>query len=178
LIWRKEPAARREAAGATLAQVLDTPRRPGQGPPRRRTSTHNEEAVVALMNWCDSLSVGLPQIDHDHMKLIEMVNRLYEAIQAGQGQATCGPILGDLVDYTRTHFATEERLMALHGYEHAAEHRAQHEKLVAQVRDFQRRFDAGSAMLTVAMLQFLMDWLSNHILRSDRALAQALTEKA
>jgi len=132
---------------------------------------------MAYIEWNDSLVVGHAKIDADHKKLVALVCRLYDAMQAGKGSAVCAQILGDLIAYTKSHFEMEEALMAAAGYAGLAEHKAQHAKLVHDVMDFKQRLDSGSAALTIALFKFLKDWLSNHILGSDRKLVEALRGK-
>jgi hemerythrin-like metal-binding protein len=133
---------------------------------------------MPLLPWNAKLEVGHSQIDSDHKKLVELLNRLHDAMQAGQARDVCGRILDELIQYTRVHFATEERLMAQHGYAQAATHKAQHASLVQEVVQFKSRFDAGSIALSVSLFKFLKDWLSNHILQSDKTLVAALNAKA
>jgi len=62
------------------------------------------------------LSVNIQSIDEQHKKLVALVNNLNDAMSSGKGQLIMGKILDDLVAYTKTHFATEERLMTTHTY--------------------------------------------------------------
>jgi hemerythrin len=133
---------------------------------------------MALMTWGPQLSVGIKQIDDQHKKLIEIVNKLNDAMVAGHGRGLIGPTLTELVKYTQYPFATEERLMSLHGYEHTAEHKAEHAKLLRDVGDFKGRFDAGNSMLSIELLRFLRDWLKGHIAGSDTKLAKCLSAVA
>jgi hemerythrin-like metal-binding protein len=130
---------------------------------------------MPLLQWNNALQIGHAQIDREHKKLVELLNRLYDAMQAGHGKEACGKILDELIDYTRVHFAFEERLMAQHGYAQTAAHKAQHASLVQEVLQFKSRFDAGSIALSVSLFKFLKEWLSNHILQSDKALVGALS---
>lgn len=129
---------------------------------------------MAMIVWGPNLMVGVQQIDNQHKKLVELVNKLNDAMVAGHGRDIIGPTLNELVKYTQLHFATEEGLMKLHGYEHTAEHKAEHNKLLHDVGEFKKRFDAGNSMLSVELLRFLRDWLSRHILGSDKKLAAVL----
>src|SRR5690349_2742165 len=129
---------------------------------------------MAIFEWNKSLLLGHAKIDADHRRLVDLVERLYDAMQAGEGHAVCAQILGDLVAYTKTHFEMEEALMAANGYPRLAEHRAQHAKLVHDVLDFKTRLDGGSTKLTVSLFRFLKDWLTNHIQHSDRDLVATL----
>lgn len=133
---------------------------------------------MPLINWGPKLLVGVKQIDEQHKKLVDIVNKLNDAMVAGHGRELIGPTLAELVRYTQYHFGVEERLMAAHHYEHTAEHKAQHEKLLRDVGEFKTRFDSGNSMLSIELLRFLRDWLSGHILGSDMKLAKCLEAAA
>ncbi len=142
---------------------------------RCATSRHEDKgSLLMYMQWNDSLVTGHPKIDNEHRKLVELVNRLGEAMSNGHGKDVCGSILDELIRYTATHFATEEALMAAHRYADTATHKAQHAKLVKDVLDFQSKFRAGSVTVSVSLMKFLNDWLVQHIKGSDKALAKAL----
>lgn len=129
---------------------------------------------MSLMEWNEGLKVGHARIDSDHRRLVDLLNRLYEAMQAGKGATVCNPILSELIAYTQSHFAMEEQLMAMHRYPKLAEHKAQHVALIRDVLAFKSRMDAGAPTVTVPLFKFLKDWLSRHILGSDRELAATL----
>jgi hemerythrin len=129
---------------------------------------------MAMMEWNDALKVNHALIDRDHKKLVGLINALGDAMSSGQGKDVCGHVLDELINYTKTHFAMEEQLMSKHRYAGTAEHKAEHARLVREVLDFQSQFAAGTAVLSVALLHFLMDWLTHHILESDKALAQGI----
>ena len=129
---------------------------------------------MAMMEWNDTLKVGHSAIDRDHQRLVGLINKLGDAMSAGQGRDVCGNVLNELISYTQTHFATEERLMVLHHYADESRHRTEHAKLIQDVQDFRAKFEAGTATLSVSLLHFLMEWLTHHILESDKALAQGI----
>jgi hemerythrin-like metal-binding protein len=64
------------------------------------------------------------------------------------------------------------------GYPKYLAHRAEHEDLKRRVVQYQEDFIAGRVTLTVELMQFISDWLVNHIAESDRKLAPYLREKA
>jgi hemerythrin-like metal-binding protein len=67
--------------------------------------------------------------------------------------------------------------MDQYGIASSPAHKAEHKKLVADVGAFKAKFEAGSAAVTTELMAFLRDWLSNHILRTDKALAKELLSK-
>src|SRR5512145_1028561 len=95
-----------------------------------------ENGPLAFIDWKESYSVGLPDIDLQHQRLIGIINRLHEAMKTGSAHALIVRVLDDLVAYTQEHFAYEERLITAAGYAHAAEHARKHRAMVAQVECF------------------------------------------
>jgi hemerythrin len=117
-------------------------------------------------------------LDEDHKKLVGMVNELYDAMQAGHGKESLGPILDRLVDYTKFHFAREEKLFGQTGYPEAAPHKQQHDALTHQVLDVQRKYAAGAAAtVSLEVMHFLRDWLINHIQGTDQKYRSHLNAK-
>lgn len=130
-----------------------------------------------LFEWNDRFKLGHERIDADHMKLVALINELTEAMIRREGKEVCGLVLDELVNYFKTHFAMEERLMATHGYPQTAAHKAEHAKFVSEILDSKARFDAGSVTLTVSLLNFLREWLVAHILSTDKALVAAIASR-
>jgi hemerythrin len=133
---------------------------------------------MPLMTWTEKLSVGVAVLDEDHKRLVSMLNELYEAMQAGHGRDTLGRILAGLVQYTKVHFAREEKFFAQTGYPAVAAHKAEHDALTAQVMDVQRKYAAGStATLSLDVMHFLKNWLVTHIQGSDQKYRPHLNAK-
>jgi hemerythrin len=131
-----------------------------------------------MFEWSNNYSVDIGSIDSQHQNLFAIGRELHAAMTAGQGKASLARILDRLVQYTAVHFAHEERLMRLHDYPDMAAHKAQHDALTAQVVKFQEDFNSGRVAMTVQLLQFLKEWLQNHIKGSDLKYAPYLKEKA
>jgi len=139
--------------------------------------TGSGKQIRPLMEWSSALSVGFAEIDRQHQRLIEIANELNTAMQSGQGTSVVGQILNELVDYTVKHFAYEESLMKQHDYRGRDDHLAKHKKLIEEVSAYKRQFDSGKANITVELLAFIRDWLVNHILKTDVALARDLNAR-
>ena len=131
---------------------------------------------MALLAWNQKYSVGVHTLDDQHTGLFNILNDLHEAMMKGQAQSLTGPLLKKLVDYTRSHFAAEEALLARTQYPGLKEHKALHVELVKQVEDYVERFDRGEITLNLHLLNFLRDWLTNHIQKTDREYGPWLNE--
>ena len=133
---------------------------------------------MSLFQWSPSYSVDYPEIDNQHKRLFELADRLHAAMLVGKANTSLSKLLADLVDYTKHHFSTEERLMQASRYPNYLQHKAEHDKLTTQVLEFQKSFQAGKGSLTIGLMEFLKDWLRHHIGESDRRAAEHLRKKA
>ncbi len=64
--------------------------------------------------------------------------------------------------------------MGQHKYEDSPTHKNEHKKFVDTVGDFKKKFDSGNAVISVEIMNFLRDWLTNHIMKTDKKFGQAL----
>lgn len=122
---------------------------------------------MALLTWNDSYSVGVKMLDDQHKGLVSVLNELHAAMMGGKAKDITGPLLRSLVKYTEQHFTAEEALLTRSNYPRLAEHKTHHQGLTRQVLEFAGRFERGEISLTVQLLTFLRDWLTNHILKED-----------
>lgn len=132
---------------------------------------------MALIDWGPALQVGVKAIDHQHKKLVDAANRLYDAMMEGKGQEATGTVLNDLIVYTQYHFNTEEALQQIYGYPGLAVHKAEHARLVELVLQFKAKYDSGDESISVELLGFLRVWLTRHIMQDDREMAGHLNGK-
>ncbi len=118
--------------------------------------------------WTEKLSVGIPGIDKQHKELVRMINQLHDAMSSGKTNQVLGKIIRGLVDYTKFHFGTEEKIFDKINYPFKASHKMEHNKFVKEVVDFQKAFESGGLMLSLKVMNFLKDWLNNHIMGTDK----------
>jgi hemerythrin len=129
---------------------------------------------MALMDWGPVPQVGYRDIDDQHMRLVELVNELDDAMRAGKAHDMLEHVLTELVNYTVFHFAFEEELMDRYQVSSTETHKAEHRQLVADVADFATAVRAGTGTVSTDLMAFLRDWLGTHILKTDKALAKEL----
>jgi hemerythrin-like metal-binding protein len=128
---------------------------------------------MRVVQWDETLSVGNAEIDKDHQALFELLDQLRTAVREGQTEKVRLGILSELVRRTQAHFALEESVMTRIAYAEAQAHRAEHGKLMAQVRELQDKVAQGDLSLSLSVFQFLYGWLARHIEVKDRPLGQA-----
>jgi hemerythrin-like metal-binding protein len=87
-----------------------------------------------------------------------------------------GQTLKGLVDYTHTHFSTEEELLKKHDYDELAIHRREHRIFTDQIEIYQDRYGAGSLRITDDVMRYIHGWIVTHIGSSDRAYIETLKD--
>lgn len=123
---------------------------------------------MAMFDWRGEFSVGIEAIDTDHKFLVSLINQLDKAVAEGQGKEAIGNVLNALYDFTEYHFAREEHMMAACGYPDMDRHAMQHKAMTAQVMEVRDDYLAGQTNgIDHAVLEFLEDWLGNHIICHD-----------
>jgi hemerythrin-like metal-binding protein len=131
-----------------------------------------------FFEWSDDLSVGVEAMDQHHKKLVDLINRLHEAMRSGQGRAVIGPALDELANYTSYHFAAEEKLMEKHRCPGLPEQLEAHRGLIAAVTEARQKLAAGRQGVSLEVLTMLKDWLVNHIQHKDKSCMSAVCATA
>ncbi|MGO9481756.1 MAG: bacteriohemerythrin [Candidatus Kryptoniota bacterium] len=133
---------------------------------------------MALMTWSDKFSVNIKEIDEQHKKWVQMLNSLHDAMKVGKGRELVGETLAGLVDYTKVHFAAEEKLLRRYNYPFYEGHKRIHDDMVKEVELLRSKYDSGNTMvLSLEVMQFLKNWLSEHILSTDKNYGPYLNSK-
>lgn len=133
---------------------------------------------MAFMEWNEELSVGVQAMDADHKNLVGILNELHEGIVSGADRKALGFVMERLILCTKDHLAREERLLAQAGYPDADDHHKVHDLVIGKVLIAQANFRMGStAVLTEEVMLFLKDWISDHILGSDKDYGPFLNSK-
>ncbi|WP_284694671.1 bacteriohemerythrin [Geomonas sp. Red32] len=129
-----------------------------------------------MITWSRSFSVGVSQMDAEHQRLVDIINNLYSSMRSGQGNTAIGRVLDELVDYTKTHFAHEEKMMREVGYAGFDDQKRAHEALVAKVVEIQGKYHSGTA-LGQEVMNFLKNWLLNHIQGMDKEYGPVVNKR-
>ncbi len=140
------------------------------------TSVKGEEAQD-IIRWGPAFEIGIKVIDEQHHRLVEMVNHFYHCLRKGASSSDLKQLLNGLIEYTSTHFRTEEDLFEKYDYPEKEVHRKIHEKLVEKVLDYQRKVETEEAGVAYDLFDFLKDWLTNHICVIDKKYGPYLREK-
>jgi len=127
-----------------------------------------------LITWDDSFSVGIDAIDEEHKVIVDIVNRLNNAMAEGKGTEAMETIFKELKTYVVKHFENEERLFDAHGYPQTREHKKLHAELIEKATQLEKDFKSGKITISSEVMRFLKDWLTSHIKGEDMKYRSAL----
>jgi len=128
---------------------------------------------MQLLVWKPSFSLGIPSVDLEHRKMIEMINEVYDSVADKQDTEAVQAALGDIHAGISAHFALEERLMREAGYREYAAHKDSHEDLLDQIRDIMDSYAVDPEEGRKILQRSLSDWFSQHFATFDARLHEA-----
>jgi len=132
---------------------------------------------MALLEWNEKLATGITEIDAQHKRLVAMVNSLHEAMKIGKSRDMVAGLIGELKDYARSHFDTEEKLMERYKFPGLDPHRVEHNRFIEKILDYDLNLQEGASVPPMDVMLFLKNWLGSHILGTDQLYAPFLKEK-
>ena len=134
---------------------------------------------MAILTWNDQLKLGIPSVDEQHRRLVEILNQLDEAVAIGNEPRRIPELIDALIEYTQYHFEHEEQLMRDTHYDHRkyAEHKLEHEAFIQRVKQSKESATHSPDTVSNYLIDFLVKWLMDHILFSDKQMALELTQK-
>ena len=125
---------------------------------------------MALIEWREEFKVGVASVDYEHEEMIALINRLHAELEAGAGQDAALTFLGEVFAKISAHFALEEQTMRARGYDQFQDHKADHERLLDDIREITDEFEQSVSLDDARLKQKLADWFQLHFKTHDSRL--------
>ncbi|MCP4709804.1 MAG: hemerythrin family protein [Planctomycetes bacterium] len=132
---------------------------------------------MTFFEWDQSLQVNIQEIDQQHQKLINLLNDLHEAMKNRTAPDILENLITQLVHDAGEYFTTEENYFQQFGYPETTSHKMAHRKFTARIEQFAQDFKTGKMHLTTEIMEYLKDWLKEHIQKTDQHYAQYFQKK-
>lgn len=126
------------------------------------------EEKDVFFRWTEKMSVNSVEIDNQHKMLVGFLNEMYQAFIDREHTEKVGPIIERLKEYALYHFDTEEKYFSAFSYDGAQKHIDEHQQFRGKVQEFVLKYRKNSNALTYDVMNFLRNWLNNHIMDTDR----------
>ncbi len=142
------------------------------------TKSNEKGHAPNFIVWKDSrFSIGVDEIDRQHMRLIQIYNSLYDSHKNGDTFQAMREAIISIVDYARTHFQSEEQLMDEAGYPGLDDHRRLHKAFIKDISDILKRLKQGREVSIFKLLAFLREWVTTHIHEEDKKIGSFLQSR-
>jgi len=127
--------------------------------------------TIERVTWEYEYSVGVVEIDNQHKELMNLVNDLINHSTDEKNERK--PYLLKAVEtassHLAKHFDTEERVLGKTDYEKMAEHKKEHENLVAKVKAVKNELGNNNEDTVMYNLSITMkEYFLSHILLYDK----------
>ncbi len=131
------------------------------------------------LEWKDSYSIAIDEIDAQHKKLLAIANELYDLStgNADNYKNEVSKALKKLTDYTEYHFSYEESFQRKYDYPRTDFHKVQHDQFIQQVNSQIRKLSSPLQADGLAFYDFLVTWVLSHIAKSDKVWADFVIDK-
>lgn len=134
----------------------------------------NPEKTEDAFAFTDKYKTGITLVDDEHRRLFEIIKETNDVIEADLLHDKYDKIvyiLDELKDYTVMHFTDEERYMESIGYEGIEMQRIAHRAFVERLNEINLEdVDDNQKEYLEDLISFLLEWLTNHILKMDKKI--------
>jgi len=130
------------------------------------------------IKWSEALSVGVKAVDDDHKHLISIINKLFDSLENSASREILESVFSELEKYMVYHFDHEEQLMYAQcsSFEDEAyidAHVKQHQRFFNDIPELKKKiFNASSKDLALEVVEYLANWLIEHIVTEDLSFTE------
>lgn len=127
--------------------------------------------------WTPELSVGIDEIDREHMKWISYINALHLGIEAGKEQEVVEQLLDDVISFSGEHFEHEQELFEITDYPGTKHHKELHANYLNELKELRAKASKGyESAITYEVMLSLKKWLITHVQEVDRSYVSYVKE--
>jgi len=138
-----------------------------------------QEFDMATFQWSSNFVTNLPKIDEQHRHLVDLINALGDHLGRDEiDESQLDSLFRELLDYTDYHFSEEERMMRRVGLDprHVDRHADSHRRFLHDIELLKNGDGAPPRDIASRTLDYLVHWLSYHILGQDQNMARQIDD--
>ena len=99
-----------------------------------------EGEFMGLIQWKKEYTVGIKKLDNQHKEIIKILNQIFKLQEKGKDEKEIERILGNLQDYIKEHFRTEEEYMLKYQYPGYEEQKKEHNQIIYRLCEFHKEY--------------------------------------
>jgi len=129
--------------------------------------------------WNDELGTGITDIDEQHKKVIEWINRIDRTFDEETGAEAFDSVVRFFGGFVLDHFKTEEEYMILHNYPDYDEHKGEHMAFLKKLASLKRLLEKEESAPLIALVikNEYVEWFKDHQMNDNKKLADFLRQQ-
>lgn len=130
---------------------------------------------MGRIEWNESLSVKIAELDDQHRELMRLYNNLHESLIHDPPEKTSKTkiaTLDALMEFVLHHFAAEEKYLASINFPDLDGHKRLHREFSDKVLQLQQDIATNKPVLATSLIKFLRNWILDHIASIDKKYAE------
>lgn len=131
-----------------------------------------------MIKWDDKYLLGIDIIDDQHKELFRIAQEATDLLRddfAMDKYDRVIKIIEELKSYAIYHFKTEEEYMLNNGYRKYLSHKVIHDEFLEKISGIDlEAMDENQDEHLLSIINFVVDWISTHILGTDKLIAETL----
>jgi hemerythrin len=132
-----------------------------------------------LLDWDDAYLIGVAELDYEHKDLFDRISQIDADLRQRTTKEDIEECLGAIHARLEAHFALEEKYMRDHGFAGYVAHKAAHDELLDDILGAMERFrEEPGLSYGERLMTRLKDWVIDHVLGDDQALAEVANRQA
>lgn len=142
-------------------------------------SSDSLEKNLEFVKWTPKNSVLVSKMDDEHKNLFEITNKIGNIVlNASDDKESLISIVEELLNYTKNHFKHEEDFLRDIAYnkKELDFQEGQHRIFINKIKEFKESIEIHNKKPSIEMIEFLRDWLLNHIDIEDKKYGREVTK--
>lgn len=129
-----------------------------------------------MYEFKEEYKTGVDFIDEQHKVLFEIADKTYNLLKDEfiiDKYDKIVTLIEELQQYTNFHFTAEEEYMKSINYKRMFTQKVAHDAFIKKINDVDfSKIDENQHEYIISILQFLNDWLVEHIFESDKLIGK------
>ncbi len=121
-----------------------------------------------LIEFDDTLLTHVEEMDKQHMKLVALLNSVYEFLKEGKKEEALELFEKELLRYVDHHLSEEEKFMEEIGYPELDKHKKVHDIFRREIYNLIPYVKSGDLKAFRQALSYAWGWLYTHIAKTDK----------
>lgn len=133
--------------------------------------------MVMDYSWKEEYNTGVNFIDEQHKYFLNIIRELHEGLGDNVCMETASKIFFSLAHYAEHFLIQEEIYFKDYHFPSIKEHKELHAAFINRVIQFKTDYQRDVQQTCQTMLEYLVNWFDNHILKYDKEAIEYLRGK-